>query len=95
MRGELASAKKLNSRMEALFGKKVGEYRERIYQMLVYNLCLLGDGKHYWLQHVWMGHSDDELILRIDKCGQLQLKDTPLDSFSQVEAEPPQIAVMC
>eukprot|EP01083_Nonionella_stella_P291626 992183_1 len=39
-------------------------------------ICLLGDGKHYRLQHLWMDDEDDEIILQIDKYGQLQLKDT-------------------
>eukprot|EP00483_Globobulimina_turgida_P009805 UN09824 len=62
--------------MKTLFGKKAGEYRERIYQMTGYNICLLGDGKHYRLQHLWMNHENDEIILQINKLGQLQLKDT-------------------
>ena len=73
---QLVSAKKMYDRMKSLFGKKAGEYRERIYQMTGYNVCLLGDGKHYRLQHLWMDGQDDEIILQIDKLGQLQLKDT-------------------
>eukprot|EP01084_Bolivina_argentea_P046033 84751_1 len=73
---ELAIANKINQRMKSLFGKKAAEYRERIYQMTGYNICLLGDAKHYRLQHLWMDHQDDEIVLQIDKLGQLQLKDT-------------------
>lgn len=44
--------------------------------MTGYNVCLLGDGKHYRLQHLWMDGPNDEIILQIDKRNQLQLKDT-------------------
>merc|ERR1712129_81377 len=73
---QLLSSKKMYDRMKSLFGKKAGEYRERIYQMTGYNICLLGDAKHYRLKHVWMNEADDEIIIAIDKYGQLQLKDT-------------------
>ena len=73
---EVRSANKINQRMKSLFGKKAAEYREYIYQMTGYNVSLLGDGKHYRLQHVWMSSQSDEIILQIDKLGQLQLKDT-------------------
>ena len=39
-----ASSNKMKERRKALFGKKMGEYRERFYQMLSYNVCLLGYG---------------------------------------------------
>merc|ERR1712154_499921 len=67
---------KIYQKMRSLFGKKAGEYRERIYQMTGYNICLLGDGKHYRLSHLWMDNQDDEIILEIDKLGSLQFKDT-------------------
>ena len=48
---EYESLKKINLRTKELFGKKAGEYRERIYQMTGYNICLLGDGKTYRLKY--------------------------------------------
>ncbi len=66
----------MENKYKILIGKKAGEYRERIYQMTGYNVCLLGDAKHYRLQHLWMDHEGDEIILQINKLGQLQLKDT-------------------
>eukprot|EP00484_Ammonia_sp_Unknown_P007902 CAMPEP_0197052426 /NCGR_PEP_ID=MMETSP1384-20130603/26906_1 /TAXON_ID=29189 /ORGANISM="Ammonia sp." /LENGTH=696 /DNA_ID=CAMNT_0042485163 /DNA_START=15 /DNA_END=2105 /DNA_ORIENTATION=- len=73
---EIESAKKIRQRMNSLFAKKAGEYREKIYQMLGYNVTLLGDGKTYRLQHLWMDSPDDEIVLRIDKLEQLQVTDT-------------------
>ena len=76
MSKELQSQKKMNNRMKSLFGKKAGEYRERVYQMTGFNVCLLGDGKTFRLRHVWMGEPEDEIVLQIDKLGMLAIKES-------------------